>query len=170
MEEGPLTGTSSMAGLTTAQEQSPGTNGHKALLLGCTTSPKEHESNCSLALLSKIICPHMMKKERIIQPWKNQQKKVDHRCSIILIWLTLDYTRWKAMSVEIFQPRSTSLSFWCCCFPVSSIPRGRFAQNILGSVAVLRVHSPSAQELKTRAWRLRPAWAAQEPVPEQKGS
>lgn len=64
MEEGPLTGTSSMAGLTTAQEQSPGTNGHKALLLGCTTSPKEHESNCSLLLLSKIICPHMVKKEK----------------------------------------------------------------------------------------------------------
>lgn len=64
MEEGPLTGTSSMAGLTTAQEQSPGTNGHKVLLLGCTTSPKEHESNCSLLLLSKIICPHMVKKEK----------------------------------------------------------------------------------------------------------
>lgn len=53
-----------MAVLTTTQEQSPGTNGHKALLLGCTTSPKEHESNCSLPLLSKIICPHMVKKEK----------------------------------------------------------------------------------------------------------
>lgn len=55
MEEGPLTGTSLMAGFTTTQEQLPGTNGHKSLLLGCTASPKEHESNCSLLLLSKII-------------------------------------------------------------------------------------------------------------------
>lgn len=95
MEEGPLTSTSSMEGFITAQEQSPGTNGHKSLLLGCTASPKEHESNCNFLLLSKIICLHMVKKEKNHSTMKESRE--ESRSQMFdysdLIVLTLGYTR-----------------------------------------------------------------------------
>lgn len=95
MEEGPLTSTSLTAAFITAQEQLPGANGRKSLLLGCTASPKEHESNCSLLLLSKIICPHMVKKEKNHSTMKESTEECRSQMFDYsdLIILTLGYTR-----------------------------------------------------------------------------
>lgn len=92
MEEGPLTSTSLTAGLITAQEQSPGANGRKSLLLGCTASPKEHESNCSLLLLSVSSYGEERKNHSTMKESTEECRSQMFGYSDLII-LTLGYTR-----------------------------------------------------------------------------